>query len=52
MNDRVTLAIGAFTLPLTTRLLGGARRALVVACMLVGTGYLLWLPSTTTPGKR
>ena len=40
----VTLAIGAFTLPLTTRLLGGVRRALVVACLLVGLGYLLWLP--------
>ena len=40
----VTLAIGAFTLPLTTRLLGGVRRALVVACSLVGVGYLLWLP--------
>ena len=40
----VTLAIGAFTLPLTTRLLGGVRRALVLACVLVGTGYLLWLP--------
>jgi MFS family permease len=39
----VTLAIGAFTLPLTARLLG-VRRALVVACMLVGVGYLLWLP--------
>ncbi len=40
----VTLAIGAFTLPLTTRLLGGVRRALIVACSLVGIGYLLWLP--------
>jgi MFS family permease len=40
----VTLAVGAFTLPLTTRLLGGVRRALVVACLLVGIGYLLWLP--------
>jgi MFS family permease len=40
----VTLAVGAFTLPLTTRLLGGVRRALVVACCLVGVGYLLWLP--------
>jgi hypothetical protein len=40
----ITLAIGAFTLPLTTRLLGGVRRALVVACLLVGLGYLLWLP--------
>src|SRR5690606_6584902 len=40
----VTLAIGAFTLPLTTRLLGGVRRALIVACLMVGVGYLLWLP--------
>lgn len=40
----ITLAVGAFTLPLTTRLLGGVRRALVVACLLVGIGYLLWLP--------
>ncbi|CAM3833227.1 MFS transporter [Nocardioides zeicaulis] len=40
----VTLAIGAFTLPLTTRLLGGVRRALVVACLLVGVGYTLWIP--------
>ncbi|MEO7070913.1 MAG: MFS transporter, partial [Nostocoides sp.] len=39
----ITLAIGAFTLPLTTRLLG-VRRALVVACCLVGLGYALWLP--------
>jgi MFS family permease len=43
----VTRAIGAFTLPLTTRLLGGVRRALVVACCLVGLGYLLWLPFNT-----
>ncbi len=40
----VTLAIGAFTLPLTTRLLGGVRRALVVASVLVGVGYTLWIP--------
>ena len=40
----ITLAIGAFTLPLMTRLLGGVRRTLVVACVLVGVGYLLWLP--------
>ena len=39
----ITLAIGAFTLPLTSRLLG-VRRALVVACAMVGLGYLLWLP--------
>ena len=40
----VTLAVGAFTLPLTTRLLGGVRRTLVVACLFVGLGYALWLP--------
>jgi len=39
----ITLAIGAFTLPLTSRLLG-VRRALVVASAMVGLGYLLWLP--------
>ncbi len=43
----ITLAIGAFTLPLTTRLLGGVRRALVVACLLVALGYALWLPFHT-----
>ena len=40
----ITLAVGAFTLPLTTRVFGGVRRALIVACLLVGVGYLLWLP--------
>ena len=39
----ITLAIGAFTLPVTSRWLG-VRRALVVACAMVGLGYLLWLP--------
>lgn len=39
----ITLAIGAFTLPLTTRLLG-VRRALVTACLLVAAGYALWIP--------
>jgi MFS family permease len=39
----VTLAIGAFTLPLTTRLLG-VRRALVVSCLLIALGYALWIP--------
>ena len=45
----VFLAIGAFTLPLTTRLLG-ARGALVLSSLLVATGYALWLPfhDTTT----
>ena len=39
----VFLAIGAFTLPLTTRLLG-PRNALVTSALLVGLGYALWLP--------
>ncbi|WP_456697418.1 MFS transporter [Aeromicrobium sp. P5_D10] len=39
----ITLAIGAFTLPLTTRLLG-VRRTLILACLLVAGGYALWLP--------
>jgi MFS family permease len=45
----VFLAIGAFTLPLTTRVLG-ARGALVTSALLVALGYALWLPfhHTTT----
>jgi MFS family permease len=39
----IFLAIGAFTLPLTTRLLT-ARRALVLSSLLVALGYALWLP--------
>lgn len=39
----IFLAIGAFTLPLTTRLLG-PRNALVMSSLLVGLGYALWLP--------
>src|SRR5262249_30101087 len=39
----IFLAIGALTLPLTTRLLG-ARGALVAAALLVAVGYGLWLP--------
>lgn len=39
----VFLAIGAFTLPLTTRALG-ARGALVLSALLVSLGYGLWLP--------
>jgi MFS family permease len=39
----IFLAIGAFTLPLTTRLLG-PRNALVASSVLVGVGYALWLP--------
>ncbi|WP_415629965.1 MFS transporter [Nocardioides dubius] len=45
----ITLAIGAFTLPLTTRW-WGVRNALLVACLMVAAGYALWLPfhDTTT----
>jgi MFS family permease len=45
----ITLAVGAFTLPLTTRWLG-VRRTLVLALLLVAFGYALWLPlhDTTT----
>ena len=39
----IFLAIGAFTLPLTTRALG-PRHALVASSLLVGLGYALWLP--------
>jgi MFS family permease len=39
----IFLAIGAFTLPLTTRALG-ARGALVGSSLLVALGYALWLP--------
>ncbi|MGY2701393.1 MFS transporter [Nocardioides sp. HB32] len=39
----IFLAVGAFTLPLTTRLLG-ARGALVTSALLVAVGYALWLP--------
>ena len=39
----IFLAIGAFTLPLTTRLLG-PRNALVMSSLLVALGYALWLP--------
>ena len=39
----IFLAIGAFTLPLTTRLLG-PRNALVVSSLLIGVGYALWPP--------
>lgn len=39
----IFLAIGAFTLPLTTRLFG-PRNALIVSTLLVALGYALWLP--------
>jgi MFS family permease len=46
----VFLAVGAFTLPLTTRLLG-ARGALVSAALLVSVGYALWLPFHDSTGQ-
>lgn len=39
----ITLATGAFTLPLTSRLLG-QRRALIASCLLIALGYALWIP--------
>ncbi|WP_340539490.1 MFS transporter [Nocardioides sp. GXZ039] len=39
----IFLALGAFSLPLTTRLLG-VRGALVAAAVLTSAGYALWLP--------
>jgi MFS family permease len=39
----VSMAAGAFTLPLTSRWLG-ARNALVLSSLLVALGYALWLP--------
>ncbi|MFS3127387.1 MFS transporter [Nocardioides sp. Bht2] len=46
----ITLAIGAFTLPLTTRWLG-VRNALMLACLLVAAGYALWLPFHETTAQ-
>ncbi len=39
----IFLAVGAFTLPLTSRAFG-PRGALIVASLLVALGYALWLP--------
>jgi MFS family permease len=46
----VFLAVGAFTLPLTSRLLG-PRGALVLGALLVATGYALWLPFHDSTGQ-
>jgi MFS family permease len=46
----VFLAVGAFTLPLTTRLLG-PRGALVMSSLLVALGYALWLPFHDSTGQ-
>jgi MFS family permease len=46
----VSLAVGAFTLPLTSRLLG-ARNALILGAVLVALGYALWLPFHDTTAQ-
>ncbi|WP_182524887.1 MFS transporter [Nocardioides dongkuii] len=46
----VFLAIGAFTLPLTSRLLG-PRGALVASALLVALGYAMWLVLHDTTGQ-
>ncbi len=46
----ISLAVGAFTLPLTSRRLG-ARNALVLSALLVALGYALWLPFHDTTGQ-
>jgi Na+/melibiose symporter-like transporter len=46
----VFLAVGAFTLPVTTRWLG-PRGALVLSSLLVASGYALWLPLHDTTGQ-
>jgi MFS family permease len=46
----VFLAIGAFTLPLTSRLLT-PRGALVLGALLIAAGYALWLPLHDSTGQ-
>ena len=46
----VFLAVGAFTLPLTTRLLG-PRGALIMSSLLVALGYALWIPFHDSTGQ-
>ena len=46
----VSMAAGAFTLPLTSRWLG-ARNALVLSSLLVALGYALWLPFHDSTGQ-
>lgn len=46
----VFLAIGALTLPLTSRLLG-PRNALVGSALLIALGYALWLPFHDSTGQ-
>ncbi|TIC88967.1 MFS transporter [Nocardioides sp. GY 10113] len=46
----IFMAVGAFSLPLTSRLFG-ERGALVVSAVLAGTGYALWLPLHGSTGQ-
>jgi MFS family permease len=46
----VFLAVGAFTLTLTTRLLG-PRGALIMSSLLVALGYALWIPFHDSTGQ-
>jgi MFS family permease len=46
----VFLAIGAFTLPLSSRVLG-PRGAMVLGALLVAAGYALWLPFHHSTGQ-
>ena len=46
----ISLAVGAFTLPLTARALG-PRGALVLSSLLVALGYALWLPFHAGTGQ-
>ena len=46
----LSLAVGAFTLPLTSRWFG-ARGALVLASLLVALGYAMWLPMHDTTAQ-
>jgi MFS family permease len=46
----IFLAVGAFTLPVTSRLLG-PRGALVLSALLVALGYALWLPLHDSTGQ-
>ncbi|MFE6647608.1 MFS transporter [Nocardioides sp. NPDC057772] len=46
----ITMALGAFTLPLWARFLG-PMRSQAVACFLVALGYLMWLPLHGSTGQ-
>lgn len=46
----IFLAVGAFTLPLSSRLLG-PRGALVLGALLVAVGYALWIPLHGSTGQ-